>query len=184
MLDNQRSIDLLSSTFKCFLYVWKTHRARYRTADIERVRSDDSSQPSAEAKSRGTSAKVIASYESMAVAAVKKVGKGQVYYVGTNLGASIEEGSEEGIALVRAIVDQVVQPTTSSDKVRPRLIESANGALLIVFNDQITDQSAKLQAPSRFKEAVDIYENRSQTIHDGVVEIQAPYQGVTIFRLL
>jgi beta-galactosidase GanA len=130
-----------------------------------------------------SSARVIASYESLAVAVVKKVGKGQVYFVGTNLGASIEEGSEEGIALVRAIVNQAVQPAIPSEKVRPRLIESANGALLIVFNDEITDQNARLQLPSRYKEAVDIYENRSLTIHDGLVEVQVSYQGVTILRL-
>jgi hypothetical protein len=35
-----------------------------------------------------------------------------------NLGASIEEGSEEGIAMVRAIVNQAVQPAISSDTVR------------------------------------------------------------------
>jgi hypothetical protein len=130
-----------------------------------------------------SSAKVIASYESMAVAAVKKVGKGQVYYFGTNLGASIEDGSDEGLALIRTIVTQVVRPAITSDKVRPRLIESSNGALLIVCNDQITDQSARLTVPSRYKEAMDIYEGRSQTIHDGVLEVQTPYQGVTVLRL-
>ena len=36
-----------------------------------------------------SSAKPIASLEGMIVAAAKKVGKGQVYYFGTNLGASI-----------------------------------------------------------------------------------------------
>jgi beta-galactosidase GanA len=130
-----------------------------------------------------SSAKVIASYESMAVAAVKRVGKGQVYYFGTNLGASIEEGSDEGVALIRSIVTQVVRPAITSDKVRPRLIESSNGALLIVCNDQITDQSARLSVPARYKEAVDIYEGRSQTIHDGVLEVQTPYQGVMVLRL-
>src|ERR1700751_4855678 len=86
------------------------------------------------------SAKVIATYESTPVAATKKVGKGQVYYVGTNLGASIEHGSQAGIELVRPIVTQDIQPSVTSEKVRPRLIESPNGSLLIVFNDQITDQ--------------------------------------------
>lgn len=130
-----------------------------------------------------SSARVIASYKSMAVAAVKEVGKGRVYYCGTNLGASIEEGSEEGLALVRAIVTQVLQPAISSDRVRPRLIESSNGALLIVFNDRIEDQTAKIRVPSRYKAAVEICEKRSQAIHDGVLEVQTPYQGVTVFRL-
>ena len=130
-----------------------------------------------------SSAKVIASYESTPVAAFKKVGKGQVYYFGTNLGASIEEGSQEGVNLVRAIVSQAVQRTISSDKVRPRLIESSSGSLLIVFNDQITDQAAKIQVPSRYKTATDIYDNGSQTIHNGAVEVRVPFEGVSVLRL-
>ena len=39
-----------------------------------------------------TSAKPIATFEGMTVAATKNVGKGQVYYFGTNLGASIASG--------------------------------------------------------------------------------------------
>jgi hypothetical protein len=130
-----------------------------------------------------SSAKVIASYESTPVAAVKKVGKGKVYYFGTNLGASIEEGSQEGLDLVRTIIAQAVQRGVSSDKVRPRLIESPNGSLLIVFNDQITDQTTKLQVPPRYKMAMNIYNNLSQTIHDGTVEVQVPFEGVSVLRL-
>jgi beta-galactosidase len=130
-----------------------------------------------------SSARVIASYESTPAAAVKKVGKGQVYYFGTNLGASIEDGSREGIDLVREIVTQAVERVISSDKVRPRLIESTNGSLLIVFNDQITDQTEKIQVPSRYKTATNIYDNQSKTIHDGSVEVQVPFEGVCVFRL-
>ena len=130
-----------------------------------------------------SSARVIASYESMPVAAVKQLGKGKVYYFGTNLGASIEEGSQEGLDLVRAIVSQAVQRDVSSDKVRPRLIESPHGTLLIIFNDQITEQTAKIQVPSRYKMAMNIYDNRSQTIRDGTVEVQVPFEGVSVLRL-
>jgi beta-galactosidase GanA len=132
---------------------------------------------------RPASAKVIATYESTPVAATKKVGKGQVYYVGTNLGASIEEGSQAGIELVRTIVTQAIQPSVTSEKVRPRLIESPNGSLLIVFNDQIIDQTARVRVPSRYKTAVNVYDNQSQAILAGVVEIQVPFEGVSVFRL-
>jgi beta-galactosidase len=130
-----------------------------------------------------SSAKVIASCESTPVAATKKVGKGQVYYIGTNLGASIEEGSQGGIELVRAIVTQAVQPAVTSERVRPRLIESPGGSLLIVFNDQTTDQTVKVQLPARYKTATDIYDNRSQTIQGGAVEMLVPFEGVSVFRL-
>ena len=130
-----------------------------------------------------SSAKVIATYESTPVAATRKLGKGQVYYVGTNLGASIEEGSQAGIELVRAIVGQVVQPAVTAQKVRPRLIESQAGSLLIVFNDQITDQIVKVQVPSRYKTAMNIYDHQPQSIHEGAVDIQLPFEGVSVLRL-
>jgi beta-galactosidase GanA len=130
-----------------------------------------------------SSAKVIASYESTPVAASNKVGKGQIYYIGTNLGASIEEGSQRGIELVRAIVTQAVQRAVTSERVRPRLIEAPAGSLLIVFNDQTTDQTVKVQVPSRYKMATDIYNNQSQTIQGGMVEMQVPFEGVSVHRL-
>lgn len=129
------------------------------------------------------SAKVIATYESTPVAATKKVGKGQVYYVGTNPGASIEEGSQAGIELVRTIVTQAIQPSVTSEKIRPRLIESPNGSLLIVFNDQIIDQTARVRVPSRYKTAMNVFDNQSQAIVAGSVEIQVPFEGVSVIRL-
>jgi beta-galactosidase GanA len=130
-----------------------------------------------------SSAKVIASYESTPVAATRKVGKGQVYYIGTNLGASIEEGSQAGIELVRSIVTKAVERLVISEKVRPRLIESPAGSLLMVFNDQTTDQTVKVQVPSRYKMAMDIYDNQPQTIQSGSVEIKVPFEGVSVLRL-
>jgi beta-galactosidase len=130
-----------------------------------------------------SSAKVIATYESTPVAATRKLGKGQVYYVGTSLGASIEEGSQSGIELVRAIVGQVVQPGVSAEKVRPRLIESQAGSLLLVFNDQIIDQTVKVQVPSRYKTATNVYGNQSQNIQAGAVDIQVPFESVSVLVL-
>ena len=130
-----------------------------------------------------SSAKVIATCQSTPVAAAKKVGKGLVYYVGTNLGASIEAGSQQGIDLVKAIVNQAVRSTVVSEKVRPRLIETESGTLLIVFNDQITDQPAIIRVPSRYKIATNIYDNQMQTIQNGTVEVQVPFEGVTVLRL-
>ena len=130
-----------------------------------------------------SSARVIAAYGSTPVAATKKLGKGQVYYIGTNLGASIEEGSQAGIELVRAIVGQAVPPAVTSEMVRPRLIESQAGSLLIVFNDQITDQAVKIQVPSRYKTATNIYGNQAQNVQGGAVDIQVPFEGVSVLLL-
>jgi len=130
-----------------------------------------------------SSAKVIATYESTAVAATRKLGKGQIYYIGTNLGASIEEGSQAGIELVRAIVSQAVRPAVTAEKVRPRLIESQAGSLLLIFNDQIADQRVSVQVPSRYKTAMNIYDSESQNIHGGTVDIQVPFEGVSVLLL-
>src|ERR1019366_1098065 len=65
-----------------------------------------------------TSAQPIARCQGMTVAATNKVGKGRVYYFGTNLGASIATGSEGGIELLRAIVTKVVNPAVAGGKGR------------------------------------------------------------------
>ena len=72
---------------------------------------------------------------------------------------------------------QAVQQVVASDKVRPRLIESPNGSLLIVFNDNITDQTAEIRVPERYKQAVDVYSQRSQTIQDNKVQVISPLKG-------
>jgi hypothetical protein len=53
----------------------------------------------------------------------------------------------------------------------------------IVFNDQITDQTADVRVPSRYKTATNIYDNQVQTIQDGAVEVQVPFEGVSVLRL-
>ena len=104
-------------------------------------------------------------------------------YIGTNLGASIDGGSQPGIELVRTIVTGAVQQLVASDKVRPRLIESANGSLLIVFNDNITDQTAEIRVPQRYKQAVDVYSQQSQIIQGNKVQVNVPVEGVSVVRL-
>ena len=70
-----------------------------------------------------TTATVIATDGSIPVAVRKKIGQGQVYYIGTNLGTSIEAGDLGAQDLMRAILMEVIRPPVTGDKVRPRLIE-------------------------------------------------------------
>jgi beta-galactosidase GanA len=129
------------------------------------------------------SAKVIATYQGTPVAAVKKVGKGEVFYIGTNLGASIEEGSQEGLDLVRSLVTRSVQRKVSANGVRPRLIESPKGSLLIVFNDQIIDQLAEIRIPDRYTQASDLYGPETVTVREGYLRISVPFESVMVLRL-
>jgi beta-galactosidase GanA len=130
-----------------------------------------------------SSAKVIATYQGTPVAAAKKVGKGEVYYIGTNLGASIEEGSQAGIDLIRAIAARSVQRIVTADGVRPRLLESSKGSLLIVFNDQVVDQSAEIRVPDRYMQATDVYGQETYTIQGGTLHVKVPFESVTVLQL-
>jgi beta-galactosidase GanA len=128
-------------------------------------------------------ATVIAKYESTPVATRKKVERGQVYYIGTNLGASIEAGDQGGIDLMRAILAGVVQPTVTADKVRPRLVEGAADSLLMVFNEGAEDQLSEIKVPSRYHRATDLYSNKKQTIQGNSIRVAVPFEGVSVLRL-
>ena len=130
-----------------------------------------------------SSARVIATYQGIPVAAAKKVGRGEVYYIGTNLGASIEEGSQAGIDLIRAIVTRSVQRIVTADSVRPRLIESSKGSLLVVFNDQIIDQTTEIRVPDRYTQATDVYGQEAYAIQSGTLHVKVPLESVTVLRL-
>ncbi len=105
-----------------------------------------------------SSATPIAHYRDITVAAMNKVGKGEVYYLGTNVGASINEGDDGGIAVLRAIVTKVVRPAVTAKKLRPRLIEgSSNRSLLVVVNDTAQDVTEAVILPSHFRQAGTIF---------------------------
>lgn len=125
----------------------------------------------------------IARYKDITVAATRKLGQGQVYYFGTNLGASIEGGDKNGIELLRAIVRQIAQPTVTSDKVRPRLVEGESRGLLMVFNDTTEDQTATITLPQKYVRATDIHEQRELTVEQHAVRVTVPYQSALVLRL-
>jgi beta-galactosidase len=130
-----------------------------------------------------TSAQPIAKFEDMTVAATKKVGNGQVYYFGTNFGASIHAGSNGGIELLRAIITKNVKPLVAGGKVRPRLIESEHGSLLVVFNDSPQDQAATLKLPARYSKATDLLKGVDRPMVNNTVQLTVPYQDVVVLGL-
>ena len=130
-----------------------------------------------------TSAKPIAKFEDMTVAATKKVGKGQVYYFGTNLGASIEAGCDGGIELLRAIITKVVKPPVTGGSVRPRLLQGEKRSLLVVFNDTPKDQTSQIKLPARYRKATDLHSGIDRPVVSNVVELTVPYQDVVVLLL-
>lgn len=125
----------------------------------------------------------IAKSNALTVGATKKVGKGQVYYIGTNLGASITAGSEGGMDLVKAIVTSIVAPKVTAERLRPRLVESSQGSLLIVFNDTAEDQIASIKLPATYHRATNLYERREQRVEQNAIQVAVPYQDVSVLRL-
>jgi beta-galactosidase len=130
-----------------------------------------------------STATIIAKYESMPVAIRKKLGRGQVYYIGTNLGASIEAGDQGGIDLIRAILAGVVRPAATAEKVRPRLIEGTGRSLLVVVNEGAEDQLSKIKLPSRYLRATDLYSNEQQSVQENSISVTVPFEGVSVLLL-
>ena len=130
-----------------------------------------------------SSASPIARCEGFPVAAMKKVGKGWVYYFGTNLGASIAAGSDGGIELLRAIITGMVKPSVVGGKVRPRLVEGDKRSLLVVVNDNPQDQVATLKLPARHKRATDVYRRANHPVVNNAVQLTVPYQDAVVLLL-
>jgi len=130
-----------------------------------------------------TSAETIGRYKDMKVAVRKQVGKGWVYYIGTNLGASIAAGSEGGVELLRAIVTKSITPPIAGGVLRPRLIEGKKQSLLAVFNDHATDQTATLKLPARYRKATDLLTGADRPVVNGGVRLTVPYQDAVALLL-
>lgn len=130
-----------------------------------------------------SSARPIAKSYGFNVAAMKRLGNGQMYYIGTNLGASIMAGNDGGIDLIKAIVTSIVPPTVSARNVRPRLIRSPQGSLLVVFNDTPEDQIASIRLPFQYRRATDLYTEQERQIEQNVIPVAVPYQDVIVLRL-
>jgi hypothetical protein len=131
-----------------------------------------------------SSATPIAHYRDLTVASMKKVGKGDVYYLGTNLGASINNGDDAGIALLRAIITKVAHPPVTAAKLRPRLIEGpSNRSLLVVVNDTVQDRTENIALPSRYHRAANIHTHKPQPLEKGAVRVTVPYEDAVVLLL-
>ena len=128
-------------------------------------------------------AEAIASSFEHTVAARKQVGKGEVYYIGTNLGASIAAGENGGIELLRAIVGKKVQPEVTAAKLRPRLIEGTSQSLLAVFNDTPQDQTSEIRLPARYRKATDLHRQADVPVAAGRLTVTVPFEDVVVLRL-
>lgn len=131
-----------------------------------------------------SSATPIGTCRQWTVAAMKRVGKGMVYYFGTNLGGSIAKGDPGGIDLLRALVADVVRPAVSSSgALRPRLIQGSTSGLLTVFNYSDSEQRATITVPTGYKRAINVYSGEQHVIKANKLDISVPIKDVGVFDL-
>lgn len=130
-----------------------------------------------------SSATAIASCQGQTVACMKKVGEGTVYYIGTNLGASITNGSQGGAELLRGIITPVVKPAVTSGNLRPRLIAGEKRSLLTVFNDSAEDQTDVITLPGRYRRATNIHNGKEVAVGEKGIRVTVPYQDVVVLLL-
>jgi hypothetical protein len=130
-----------------------------------------------------TSATAIATCEGKQVAAMSKVGKGTVYYIGTNLGASITNGCYGGVELLRGMIAPVVEAETSSEKLRPRLIPGAKQSLLTVFNDSAEEQTDLVKLKGSYRRAKNIHTGEELPVGADGIWVTVAYQDVVVLLL-
>ena len=129
------------------------------------------------------SATPIATCQSFTVAARKQVGKGQIFYIGTNLGASIAAGDDAGVELLRAILTPAVRPPVSSKALRPRLISGSKGSLLLVINDTPKDETEGIALPPEFVCATDLHAGKDLPIENHRLQVTVPYEDAIVVKL-
>ncbi len=130
-----------------------------------------------------SSASPIGVCQGFTVAARKRVAGGQVFYIGTNLGASITAGDRGGIELLRAILTPIVRPKVSSKMLRPRLIEGGNRSLLVIINDTPSDQTEAVALPRRYARATNIHSGQELGMENQHLQVTVPYEDALVVQL-
>lgn len=130
-----------------------------------------------------TSATAIAAYEGKTVAAMSKVGKGTVYYIGTNLGASITNGCYGGVELLRGMIAPVVEAEATAEKLRPRLIAGAKQSLLTVFNDSAEELTDVVRLKGKYRRAKNIHSGEDVAVSAEGIRVTVGYQDVVVLLL-
>lgn len=114
----------------------------------------------------------------------KQVGKGTVYYFGTNLGAAIARGEADALGMVRQIIHDAVLPEVAGHCLRPRLIGSGHRALLAVFNEHSSPREEDVRlSEGCWSGARDLYSGESVRIDGNALHIMVPAEDVRVFAL-
>lgn len=133
---------------------------------------------------RVVDAEPIAWSHGLPVGVRKQVGKGTIYYFGTNLGAAIARGSTTARELVQTIISGCSHPSVVGHQLRPRLIAFDHGALLAVFNDSAVGQSDDLRLTGDgWAKARDMDTGAILPIDGNILTVDVPAEDVRVFDL-
>jgi len=128
-------------------------------------------------------AQEIASCEGMTVAARVNVGKGTIYYFGTNMGSCIHQGDGGALAVVKAVIAAHTAPAVRGERLRPRLIQGDGEALLVVANPSSEPIQETLSIPHGYQSAEDVHSRLAVNIENETVAVHVPQQDVTVIAL-
>lgn len=133
---------------------------------------------------RVTDAEPIARCQGLTVGVRKAVSKGTVYAFGTNLGAAVARGSETARAIVRSLIPDADRAEVVGRELRPRLVSSEHGALLVVFNRHDRERMEELRfRAASWSRARDLSSGATQVIRDGGLSVSVPGEDVCVFAL-
>jgi Beta-galactosidase trimerisation domain/Beta-galactosidase len=132
---------------------------------------------------RGAGGEAIISQGGEIAAIRRQEGKGTIVYFGTSIGGAIAAGDREALVLMKNLLLLYCQPTMRGNLLRPRLIESAEGSLLVVINPEDESVVESIVLPSRFKQAEELYGNSRVSVSDRSLALEIPPQDVNVWVL-
>jgi beta-galactosidase GanA len=133
---------------------------------------------------RLTTARPIGEWDGRTFVAHNQYGKGEAFFFGTYAGLSMFHGETGTSELVRAIIHGCCTPQIRSSRLRPRLIEGENEALVCVFNNSRGEAfEESIQIPPRFRNATDLYSDETLKINDGAITLNVEPEDVALIHL-
>jgi hypothetical protein len=85
--------------------------------------------------------------------------------------------------LMKNLLHLYCQPTTRGNLLRPRLIEGAEGSLLVVINPEDETVLESVTLPSRFKQAEELYGSSRASVSDRSFALEIPPHDVNVWVL-
>ena len=129
-------------------------------------------------------ARPIGRHGDMVLASYHQYGKGHAYYFGTYLGLALYKRAPDAIALIRDILLRHATPVIPGGRLRPRLVQGDNAALLIVFNDDPAETvSEPVRLPDPYVRAKNVVTGEPVDVALGQIAISLEPESVAVYRL-